>query len=163
MSCAHPRRGRHDDALTRHQPAVKFLLRLFVFTWVRTRVGNQAIGRVGIPLSAGAFHRPAFISSAPSSALMAGGWWVDGLNTSRRSLGGGEMPDIPPQAKVSPAVSHLLSHPRLAPLPAPGPAAARAELAPPPWPAPAPRRHRLVLPTGKWPATGNEGCCPLPG
>lgn len=71
MSHAHPRRGWHDTVLTRHQPAVKFLLGLFVFTWVRTQVGNQATGRVGIPLSVCAFHRPTFITSTPSSALMA--------------------------------------------------------------------------------------------
>lgn len=137
MSCAHPRRGRHDDALTRQQPAVKFLLRHFVFTWVRTRVGNQATGRVGIPLSAGAFHCPAFISSAPSSALMAGGWWVDGLNTSHRSIGEGEMPARCQTlwAKGGLAVLHRLSHPRLSPLAAPRLAAARAELAAPPHPA----------------------------
>lgn len=44
MSCAHPRRGRRDDALTRHQPAVKFLLRLFVFTWVRTQSETKPPG-----------------------------------------------------------------------------------------------------------------------
>lgn len=69
-----PRRGRHDDALTRQQPAVKFLPRLFVFSWVRTRVGNHGTGRVGILMSEGAFPAARFHLLHPQ--LCSQGRWL---------------------------------------------------------------------------------------
>lgn len=68
------------------------------------------------------------------------------------------MPDITPRAKVSPAVWHRLSHPKITPLPAQAL----------PGLAPAPRWHRHRAGTGTalapaGPEAGDQGCCPVPG
>lgn len=79
-----PRRGRRDDALTRQQPAVKFLPQLFVFSWARTRVGNHGTGRVGILVSAGAFPAARFhllhpqLRSQGRWLVAFWAWWLHG-------------------------------------------------------------------------------------
>lgn len=85
-----PDKAGNDEALTRHQPRDKFLLRLFVLGWVWPGAGREGTG--GVPSVWGCHPCPAFISPTPSAALGAAGWgcWA------QHSPAGAELPDTAP-------------------------------------------------------------------